>query len=69
MTKYGMRVEEGNMVKYGKDSKREESKECNVEKWLSVRSEGDMRVMRKLKNDYVWDESIKRGEEIRKENG
>jgi hypothetical protein len=51
MTKYGMRVEEGKMVKYGKESKREESKEWKVEKWLSMRNEGNMRVMRKWKND------------------
>jgi hypothetical protein len=44
-------VKEGKMVKYGKESKREESKEWKVEKWLSMRSEGDMRVMRKWKND------------------
>ena len=45
------RVKEGKMVKYGKESKREESKEWNVEKWLNMRSEGDMRIMRKWKND------------------
>jgi hypothetical protein len=31
--------------------KREESKEWRVEKWLSMRNEGNMRVMRKWKND------------------
>ena len=40
-------MKEGKMVKYGNESKREESKEWKVEKWLSMRSEGDMRVMRK----------------------
>jgi hypothetical protein len=39
------------MVKYGKESKGEEGKEWKVEKWISIRSEGDMRVMRKWKND------------------
>jgi len=48
---YESRVKEGKIIKYGKESKREESKEWNVKKWLSMRSEGEMRVMRKWKND------------------
>jgi hypothetical protein len=44
-------VKERKMVKYGTESKIEESKEWNVEKWLSMRSKGQMRVMKKWEND------------------
>jgi hypothetical protein len=44
-------VKEGKSERWKNESKREESKEWKVEKWLSMRSEGDMRVMRKWKND------------------